>query len=313
MLTLDDAVHQRIIAALWVLLRSADADDDSSMQSAAEDCARECRLVTAGASHCVVQEKGGALWVNGRRVRPDVQAFAATAGIAGLMQECGITEMLVDGPVTAVDFIRLARCWVSAGPDESLEGMLLASGCRGIHVAQGDEPGPLARPMRDHDGRDAASTVDRAPSLLGAMFTMQQLSTALDTDGPLSGPLAYSVVQSVVDRLLQNRSCLSPLAEVERAPLAHREALRACVLATRAAQALEWHEDRCQAAGAEALLGTGLGIDSDGEVAELARAARAVAALLDVDHGAHSVLEQLALHGQLPSAFAEAMGQALAI
>ncbi|MGE3174286.1 MAG: hypothetical protein AB7O97_16780 [Planctomycetota bacterium] len=303
---LADAPYRRLVAALWVLVRTASSGGaGGELEAAAERCWRCIGEAVTDGTHFVLQERHGALFANGLRVRPDVASFAATAGITALLQDNNITELLLLPSVRAEDLVLLGRCWNRVGADRDLEQVLRQSGCAGVHVAHGD---PHARLLAEPMAGSAT-----APSQLGAVFTMQQFAQSLGPAGPLSGVRARGVLQTVLHRLLRSQGGLEPLARMQRDPQANALAVRACVLAVRTAEELLWDDDRSIAAGIAALLGPAQASDGDAEVAELARAAQAVAAVLGGDAGPEAAVQSLRMLGQLPASVAGAMEQALAI
>jgi hypothetical protein len=298
----DESGLQRLVASLWVLVMTARSGPSSKkLEGVARASAEALSEPLRQHSHLVLQERDGGLYVNGHRVRPDVQGFAATAGIAQTMQQWGVGELFFGGEATVDELLQFARTVAQQAAGRDLSTLLRDQGCESINASQA-ALAPLASARAE-----SARLTPRPPSQLGAMFTMQQLSTAMDRDGPLSGSAAFTVLQAVVGRLLADRSCLASLQRVERHPLAHREALRACVLAVRAADAMGWDEERSLSAGAAALLGVVDTACRDVDAANLARAARAVATLLDTSRSPEDVLSDMLMHGQLDGLFADAL------
>jgi len=297
--------YRRLVAALWVLVRTAGTRGaDAQLRAAAVECQR-CIVEALGeATHFVLQEHDGALFGNGLRIRPDVAAFAATAGITALLQDNEISELLLLPTAGVDDLMVLGRGWHDPAARGGFEALLRDRGCRGVHVAHRGAPMPV-------EPTAAPATLAAAPSQLGAVFTMQRFAAAVGPVGPLSAGRARAVLQSVLHRLLRQPAGLEPLARMQRDPQAHAELVRACVLAVRTAEELGWNDERCLAAGIAALLGAAQASDGDAEVAELARAAQAVAALLCGRDGPRQAIERLQLHGELPAFVGAAMEQVL--
>ncbi len=151
-----------------------------------------------------------------------------------------------------------------------------------------------------------------APSQLGAVFTMQRFAAALGPVGPLSGARARSIVQSVLHALLRRPHQLDLLARLLREPLAHAEAVRACVLAVRTAEELGWNDERCIGAGIAALIGEALPAGGDDAERELVAAAQAVAAMIGAHDDPRPAIGRLRGSGDLPEIVGAAMDQALA-
>lgn len=303
MATAAEAAYRRLLVALWVLVRTAGSPAAvGGIDAAAADCRLALREAIADEPHVIVQERGGALFVNGLRIRPDVANFAAIAGCIELLQRRRIGELLVLAGASAAEFADLARCWCDPGAAD-LDAALRAR-CTGILVAQrtADE---LAAEQQD-SGRPA-------PSQLGAVFTMQQFTSLLGPVGPLSGRRARAVLQAVLHGLLRSPRGLEPLAGVRHDPAANVDALRACVLAVRAAEELGWGQDRCIAAGTLALLGGAAAVDGEPAVVDLARAARTVVAMLAAADQPEVVLATLQQSGRLSAEIAAAMTSTLLV
>jgi hypothetical protein len=303
--TTADAPYRQLLAALWVLLRTASTGGES-LPMAASECWRCLGEVLLGGTHFVLQERNGALYANGRRIRPDVASFAAIAGITALLQDNDVSELLLLPEVTADDLQTMAHCWQVAGARTDFEQVLRQRGCIGIHVAHGRDGLSPIDPV-------AEPAIASAPSQLGAVFTMQRFAAALGATGPLGDQRARAVLQTVLHRLLRSPDNLEALERIQRDPVAHGEGVRACVLAVRTAEELGWDDQRSTAAGVAALLGPAAASHGDAEVAELARASAAVAALIGVSDGPDQAVERLHLHGQLPAFVGRAMEQALTL
>jgi hypothetical protein len=274
---------------------------NDELVGAAESCWQRFSAALLGESHFVLQERNGALYANGMRIRPDVASFAATAGIIALLQDNTISDLLLMASIQPQDLMTLARCWAGASRESDLDLELRHQGCAGIHIAHSSVE---ANAQIDDTG---STRVAVPPSQLGAVFTMQRFALALGRRGPLSGVRARAVLQNVLHRMLRQESGLQPLERIHASGAAQAEAVRACVLAVRTAEELGWNDERSLDAGMAALLGaTGRG-SLDVEVAELARASVGVAALIVASDAPISALEQLHQYGQLPLQVGEAM------
>ena len=120
-----------------------------------------------------------------------------------------------------------------------------------------------------------------------------------------------STLQSVLDSLPATSSGTAPLVDALDVPEVDAEGLRASVLAVEVAERLDWGNERGAAAGMAALMGAGEAGGGDAEVADLARAARAVVSLMDVEESPGAAIRQLVMHGQLSSSLADVMSDVL--
>jgi hypothetical protein len=304
--TACEAAYRRLIAALWVLVRTAGSNGPPAAVAAAAAACQQALVAASGdRPHLVVQDQNGALLVDGERIAPDVANFAAIAGCLGLMQRHGIGELTLLPHVAAGDLETLARCWNQAAHGAELEALLRAHACAGISVGVQAWHGEVL-------ATTSPSALSAVPSQLSAVFTMQQFAGLLGPAGPLSGRRARAVLQAVLHGLLHSPRGLDPLvgARQGRDAIMSIDALRACVLAVRAAEDLGWRPERCIAAGTAALLGaadadTGVAVDPD--TTGLARAARIVVAMLAAAERPETVIETLRQTGQLSGEIAAAM------
>jgi hypothetical protein len=289
------------LTALWVLVRTAGSGAAAdAVDAAAAACARALAAAFANESHFVLQERSGALFANGARMRPGVDTFAALAGITDLMAAAGVGELLWMPPADHAGLALLARTWHAAHRAVDLHTALAQGGCAGIHV------GPAA--VTSEPPPDAIAD----GSQLGAVCSLQRFAGELAATGPLGGRRARAALQRVLQALMHSPCGLAPLQLlVDRA--ARRSAVQASVLAVRAADGLGWSDARTAGAGIQALLADSTLADGDAEVAQLAAASRSVAAGLGGSpaDAADALLGELQAADRLSPALARAMAQAL--
>src|SRR5580765_7545695 len=250
--------YRDFLTALWVLVRTAGSGAaGEAVDAAAAACARALAAAFANESHFVLQERAGALFANGARMRPGVDTFVALAGITDLMAAAGVGELLWMPPADHADLALLARTWHAAHGAGDLQTALAQGGCAGIHV------GPAA--VTSEPPPDAAGD----GSQLGAVCSLQRFAGELAATGPLGGRRARAALQRVLQALMHSPCGLAPLQLlVDRA--ARRSAVQASVLAVRAADGLGWSDARTASAGIQALLADSDLADGDAEVAQLA-------------------------------------------
>lgn len=301
-----EAPYRSLVTALWVLLKTAAAGAaEAASSAAAESCWQRLVEALRGETHVVLQERGGALFVNGLRIRPDMATFAATAGVIALMQDQRITEVLLTAEARREDLEMLARLWGGARRAADLEPELQRRGCIGVHLAQGDGFDVPPFEMPEGGVRRAG-----APSQLGTVFTMQRFARALSRRGPLAGVAARAVLQNVLAHMLRQPSGLDPLARIESGEVPFATAVRGSVLAVRAGERMGWDDERCLCAGAAALVG-GVPVPADTEATELARAASVVGATLATTDAPDVALARAFVDGDVPGLLLEAMERVL--
>lgn len=301
-----EAPYRSLVTALWVLLRTAATGAvEAESSAAAESCWQRLGEALRGESHVVLQERGGALFVNGLRIRPDMAAFAATAGVIALMQDQRISDVLLTSEAKREDLELLGRLWGGARRTADLEAELQRRGCLGVHLAQGESSADA--PFEVVEGGTVRAS---APSQLGTVFTMQRFARALSRRGPLSGVAARALLQNVLSHMLRQPGGLDPLDRIESGDVPYATAVRACVLAVRAGERLHWDDERCLRAGASALVG-GLEVEGDVEATELARSACTVGATLATTDSPEEALSRVFAAGQVPGLMLEAMERVL--
>jgi hypothetical protein len=136
---------------------------------------------------------------------------------------------------------------------------------------------------------------------------MQRLAQAIGRRGPLAGRRARTILQDVLHRMLRRPEGLLPLARLPQAGPAVTEAVNACVLAVRAAERLDWPQDRGLDAGVAALLGSGLVRDVDVSALQLGAAAASVASLLAAAERPGDAIDRVQAQGAATDEVCEAM------
>lgn len=302
--------HRGLVLALWALLRaSATKGCEREAAAAARECRARLEEAVAGGPHFVLQLRGGALHGNGARIRPDVTHFAPTAGLVAMLQQRGVSDLLLLAEVTADDLLAFARCLSTQREGEGLGEALLREGCATIQVGQDADPAPE---LGDELRAAAARRPLAPPSQLGAVFLMQRLANALERRGPLAGLRARTILQNVLHRMIRGGPGLEPLARLSRGGADAAEAVRACVLAVRAAEEMSWTEDRGLDAGVAALVGAAVADSADAEASQLGAAAVAVARMLAAVDRPATAVDRLQRDGVIDDAMGEAIEVVLA-
>lgn len=302
------SAHRGLVLALWALLRaSATKGCEKEALAAARECCARLEEARADGPHFVLQLRGGALHGNGARIRPDVKHFAPTAGLVAMLQQVGVSDVLLLANVTADDLLAFARCLAGSRAGEGVGEALLREGCTTIQVGQDADP----EPEFDDEPREARRPSEQSTSQLGAVFLMQRFASLLERRGPLAGLRARTILQNVLNRMIRRGPGLEPLARLARGGIAAAESVRACVLAVLAAEELSWSEDRGLEAGVVALVGAAAAEPKDTEVSQLGGAAVAVARMLaDAERPAVAV-DKLQREGAIGDAMGEAIELAL--
>lgn len=302
--------HRGLVLALWALLRaSATKGCERESGAAARECRARLEQAMAGDPHFVLQLRGGALHGNGARIRPDLTHFAPTAGLVAMLQQRGVSDVLLLANVTADDLLAFARCLATDRAGEGLGEALLREGCATIQVGQDADQAPeFADDLREATARRTAAP----PSQLGAVFLMQRFADLLERRGPLAGMRARTILQNVLHAMIRRGPGLEPLGRLARGGAAAAESVRACVLAVRAAEELSWSEDRGLDAGAAALVGEASAGAADAEAAQLGAASVAVAKMLAAAERPAAAVGRLWRDGALDDAMGEAIEVVLA-
>lgn len=283
-----DASCRSFVRRLWALLRTAhEAAAEAALAEAAASCRASLAPALMGSDHLALQQRAGALFLNGLRIRPDVRDFAPTAGLAALMQDCAVAAVLFPRDAGDEDFVALAKAWRRAMAGADLQEQL--ERCPGAAIAAmraAVEQGPAAAPP-GAGGRKAAAT-----SQLGAVFTMQRLARVLAGDGPFAGQRARGRLQDVVHFLLQAPDAKAALGILEQHEDGMRIPVRACLLAVEAAERMGWTEQGVLAAGAAALTSARFvpGLDAAGRT--LAHSAASLASCFDAGQRADALAEE---------------------
>lgn len=319
-MTVGDRSCQRIMDVLWHLIRVVSS---GSSQSEIDAAGAACAITVEGSLDpgvaFVLQRRGAQLWANGKRLESDVANFTRNTGMLAQFQESEMRELVISSQATALDCIALAECWREARKCGDLDLKLQNRGVMGIKVAHSRNAGVLATaPAATTNAEDMFSqnrsiAQDDSDEVTDAekLFGQGQLIAAFEPMEGLGEQRTRSSLQRVLDALSRSSSDVAPLIDMCQAFNVGTEGLRASVLAVHTAEKLQWGEERGNAAGVAALVGAGESVRGDAEVADLARAARAVASLMDAEATPTEAVRQLLLNGQLSSNLADAMSAVL--
>jgi len=300
----DEAAGQRVVAALWTLLRTVESGRSrAEIEGAATECAFAAKGLLQDEVQFVLRVRGTALFGNDRRIRSGVASLAANAGLVAILEDSGARGLVLKPAANALDYVEFAHCLKEARTRQNLEERLQARGVRGIEVPE-DRDATVTVPS-------AEASMATAVHQLGGALTAQQLADVLRPIDSLVGRDARSSLKRVLDRMLRSGQGSDDLAGAQQDVVPDVEALLASVLAVLTAEKLYWAEERGTAAGVAALMGAGKRPEGDGEVAELARAARAVASLMETQDSPEATIERLCLNGQLSGSLADVMSGAV--
>lgn len=218
-----DAAYRRLIAALWVLVRTASIHDAARLQQAAIDAHAALALVLQHENHVILQEREGALLLNGRRLQLDLEGYAATAAIAAALVALGIGELLLTAAAGTDDLQTFAHWAAAVATPGDAEAQLSALGLCGIHASnRSAEPPTPAIPLR---------TAPPPPtSQLRSMFVHGKLIAAFASTPFADGHAAKVVLQTVVERLLHEPTGPAALLLLQQDPEALTHAVQAAVL-----------------------------------------------------------------------------------
>jgi len=243
-----DVPYRRLATALWVLARTVGLPGVSAEQTSAAAAAAEQALLSAlaGENHFVLQERGGALFANGVRLRLDVEGFAAAEGLGALLRRCGIGELLLTPAARAADLLAWARCCNgSFAPDQDPQARLLQSGSDGVYAA--GRAVPEVEPA-------AAAAAANSSSQLRSVFLQNQLMAAFAPSLPVPRRIAQSVLQAVAEALLGEAEGLQQLQHLQRDPPRLAAGVHAAVLSALLARAVGCDDPLVVSIAAAALL-----------------------------------------------------------
>lgn len=218
---------------LWQLLRTAEepaalADD---LTTAADRAAAALAAAMRGESHLVLQQRSGALVVNGVRLRLHVDEFAAHEGLADRLRRHGVGELLFEAGMQAGALLTLVGCYAGsvAGSDEDPEAILQRHGVVGVHASRLEDP---AASTASWCARKHGAEPSDQGSRLRAVFLHHTLVAAHGTAGIVPRHRVHLVLQAVADRLLREPAGLEPLLVLQQDPAGLETAVHVCVLAT---------------------------------------------------------------------------------
>lgn len=229
-----DTPYRRLVASLWVLVRTADTRDASRLRQAAEAFLQALSPVLTADGHAILQERDGSLMLNGKRLLVGVESYAAVAAICGAMVAMGVRELLIDHGIVADELLTLAR-WAAhlqvPPPGVEPADYLPSLGITSIVATNRGETAPPS-------GMPTRPPVVASTSQLRSVFVHNKLIAAFAPNELVDGRTARIVVQVVVDRLLQEPTGPAALLLLLQDPEAQAHAVHTAVLGAATGRAL---------------------------------------------------------------------------
>lgn len=240
---IGDEVYRRCVTGLWTLIGLLRTHSAAEVGPQLDEALAALHGARGADRYLLLHEVAGALHVNGRMLPMSVDVFAAASGLAGLLRDQGVGEVLFDESVDAEALLSWSRAQVDESAGRAPEVV-----ARGIQTSrrEAEEPAlPLARPDAMEDAPD---------SRLRSMFLQHHLIVAFGTSAWVPPHQAKVSIGAVVDRMLGIEGGMEPLMLLEREPELLYRSLHVAVLAVVFGRVAGWPEDGLADLGGAALL-----------------------------------------------------------
>ncbi|GAB4150844.1 MAG: hypothetical protein Fur0037_19500 [Planctomycetota bacterium] len=224
-----------MLAGLWGLVRAGIERPGSVPEAAAG--VRRAVLEAAGPERQVIlQERAGALFVNGRRIRANAENYAGLRGFRLSLAALGVRELALERDVSAEDLQELARFVREreSGERTTLADHLARRGVRTVFAGEQAELG---------EGEVEATGGVSGPSRLRTAFVRARFLAAFTPTALASRETALAASMAIGKRILKDSEGRQGLARLEASPEAMMHGVQCAVIAFSAAEAIGWDGD----------------------------------------------------------------------
>ncbi|MCR9245359.1 MAG: hypothetical protein NXI31_10025 [bacterium] len=258
---IGDELYRRCVTALWALIGSLRPPRRADAEEILEEALRALHAARGSESFILLHEIGSALHVNGRMLPMSVDVFAAAKGIATLLREQRVGEVMFDATVDGPALAAWAEAMASSAPES---GSKPAGSAAAVSVNSGfgelsDSSAGITVSLRDDVtvglSLAAGERADDAPdSRLRSMFLQHHLIVAFGTSSWVPPHQAKVAIAAVVDRMLGLPGGMEPLMVLQREPELLYRSLHVAVLVVVMGRVVGFPEERLADLGAAALL-----------------------------------------------------------
>jgi HD-GYP domain-containing protein (c-di-GMP phosphodiesterase class II) len=197
------------IVALYAALRAVKLypAGHSTVKKALDDLTTVTRDILATEHELELRASGEFMFVNGTRLRLDLDNYASFSHVLSVFRVCGVGQLHVEEAVTARDWLTLLALMQSGGAsDASTEDKMhfVADGLIAAHVTTLTVSEPLAESGQDRDKSKERSKRTYAQSVA----VTKDLMTSLRIGKSPNIKKIKRVVQSIVDQILNEETSL---------------------------------------------------------------------------------------------------------
>jgi HD-GYP domain-containing protein (c-di-GMP phosphodiesterase class II) len=201
------------ILAVYAALRSVKLYPigHASVQRALEDLAAIARDIAATEHDLELRVAGDFIYVNGTRLRLDLDNYASFSHVLSIFRVCGIGMMHVDEAVAARDwqlFLSLAQAGSELSPHDRLYHLIEKLQAGGVTAFA------LAEPT-DNSGEDRSKSKERAKRTYSqSVAVTKDLMTSVRMGKTPNVKKIKRIVQSIVDQILNEETSLIGLTTI---------------------------------------------------------------------------------------------------
>ena len=212
----DSFLRQRgraLILAMYTALRSLKLypAGHATVQRALDDLAGTAREIVDSEQDLELRISGEFIFVNGARLRLDLDNYAAFSHVMSVFRVCGIGVLHVDGSTTARDwqmFLALAQASSSLTPDDRLQDLAETMHKAGVSSI-------ALSPPTEESGEDRERSKERAKrTYTQSVAVTKDLMTSMRMGKSPNIKKIKRVVQGIVDQILNEETSLIGLTTI---------------------------------------------------------------------------------------------------
>ena len=196
-----------LIVSLYAALRAVKLypPGHSSVNKALEDLNLIATEIATGESGLELRVSGEFMFVNGTRLRLDLDNYASFSHVLSIFRVNGIGQLTVEGAIAPKDWqilLALAQAGAEAPPDERLHSLIQKLASAGVSTIG------LAEPAEE-SGEDRAKSAERSKkTYVQSVAATKDLMTSMRMGKSPNIKKIKRVVQGIVDQILNEETSL---------------------------------------------------------------------------------------------------------
>ena len=212
----DSVLRQKgrfLIIALYTALRSSKLYPigHASVRKALDDLAAAGQDIVQGEGELELRVSGEFIFVNGTRLRLDLDNYAAFSHVLSVFRVCGVGQLHVHGEATPRDWqvlVSLMQTGPEASPADRLHGLVERLSAAGIAAFELAEPAAESGEDREKSRERAKRTYSQSVAVTKDLMTSVRMGRSPNIKK------IKRVVQGIVDQILNEETSLIGLTTI---------------------------------------------------------------------------------------------------